>query len=193
MSMEMDNQIEAILFWKGEALSIAELARMLKVPSGEIKKGLAELQVKLSNRGLTIVRTDNEVALVTAPSAAPLLEQLQKEELSKDIGRAGLETLSIILYRSPISRRDIEYIRGVNSTSILRTLLIRGLIEREHGTADERVFNYSPTIALLSMLGIGNREKLPEFEIIKNEMDQFEKSINDIPGAENKETEENAE
>lgn len=182
--MELDTQIEAILFWKGESLSIAELARMLKVSSGDIKHGLATFQEKLANRGLALVRTDNEVALVTAPASSLVIERLQKEELSKDLGKAAAETLSIILYRAPVSRRDIEYIRGVNSTSILRTLLIRGLIERDQEKTDERIFIYQPTISLLSLLGVRNREELPEYELIKKELDHIKEDKENLADTE---------
>jgi segregation and condensation protein B len=72
----------------------------------------------------------------------------------KDLGKAGLETLSIILYQGPISRAEIDYIRGVNSNFILRNLLIRGLIERVENPHDQRSFLYKPTLELISYLGL---------------------------------------
>ena len=174
--MELDAKIEAILFWKGESVSIAELARFLKVPTGEIKQGLRTLEEKLSGRGIALIRTDNELALATAPEVSSLIAEFQKEELSRELSKAALETLAIILYRSPLSRREIEYIRGVNSVSMLRTLLMRGLIERGVNTNDERVFLYKPTIELLAELGIRGSEELPEFEEIKKELDSFKET-----------------
>jgi len=171
--MELDAKIEAILFWKGEPLTVAELARFLPVPSGELRRALGELEHRLLSTGLRLVQTKDTVALVTAPGAGILIGELRKEELSRDLGKAALETLSIILYRTPISRRDIEYIRGVNSVSILRSLLIRGLIERSQSESYERLFVYRPTVALLSLLGIARTEELPEFDTVKREFDAF--------------------
>ncbi|MDO8564619.1 MAG: SMC-Scp complex subunit ScpB, partial [bacterium] len=173
------------LFWKGEPVSIPELMRMLGKDSGEIKQGLAALKARLTG-GITLVSTGNEYALTTAPEIAPVMERLQKEELEAPLGKASLETLSIILYKAPVSRREIEYVRGVNSTSILRSLLIRGLIERRQNEKDERMparsdfpqenmrgYTYSPTVALLSHLGIRESRELPEFENVERELMQF--------------------
>lgn len=175
MNIELEKQIEAILFWKGEPLTLAELSRSLGVSSVEIKQALRLLEEKLAGRGIALIRTDNEVALATAPEASALLKRLRQEELSADLGKASLETLAIVLYRAPVSRREIEYIRGVNSTSILRSLLIRGLIERVFAEREERAFHYQPTIALQALLGIHERSELPEFAAVQSELMQFVK------------------
>ncbi len=180
--MELDVKIEAILFWKGESVSIAELARLLHVPSGEIKRALKTLGERLQSRGISLVRTDNENALATSKEASPLIAELQKEELSKDLGKAALETLSIILYHSPVSRRKIDYIRGVNSTSIVRSLLIRGLVERVQDEGDIRGFQYRPTIALLSLLGVKTPEELPEYEAVKKEIQSWNAEQQKVEG-----------
>ena len=96
-----------------------------------------------------------------------------KEELSRDIGKAGLETLSIIIYRGPISRREIDYIRGVNSTFIIRNLLIRGLVEKVQAEKDQRSFLYKPTLELLSFLGVRNFEELPDYAAVRVELEKF--------------------
>lgn len=168
--MEFDKQIEAILFWKGESMTLPELCRALKLSSIDVKKGLQSLKEKLQGRGLALIQTEDEYALVTAPDTHELIERLRKEELARDLGKAALETLSIVLYNEKVSRRDIEYIRGVNSTAILRSLLIRGLIERRQNENDERIFLYRPTIDLLSLLGITSSEELPEFKEIRTEL-----------------------
>ncbi len=174
--MEPENQIEALLFWKGEQMSLPELCRALKLPSADVKRGLQSLKEKLQGRGLALIQTEDEYALATAPDMHELIERLRKEDLAKDLGKAALETLSIILYKGKASRRDIEYIRGVNSTAILRSLLIRGLIERRQSEDDERVFLYRPTIDLLSLLGITSAEELPEFQDVRTELAAAEKA-----------------
>ncbi len=122
--MNLSAQLEAILFWKAEPVSLKKLATLLNTDTTTINTGLQELETSLQGRGLTLVRTDDEVMLGTAKEISLLIEQLTKEELTRDLGKAGLETLSIILYQGPISRADIDYIRGVNSQFIVRNLLI---------------------------------------------------------------------
>jgi segregation and condensation protein B len=108
--------------------------------------------------------------LGTAPEASALIEQLTREELSKDLGKAGLETLSIIVYKSPITRADLDYIRGVNSSFILRNLQIRGLVEKITNPADARSFLYRPTFELLQHLGVTRVEDLPEYGTLVDQL-----------------------
>jgi segregation and condensation protein B len=169
-------QLEAILFWKAEPVSLKKLASLLNIGVESIKEGLKELEEKLKGRGLTLVQTDEEVMLGTAKELSPLIEQLTKEELTRDLGKAGLETLSIVLYQGPISRADIDYIRGVNSQFILRNLLIRGLVERVDNPTDARSFLYQTTLQLLSHLGITKREELPEFEKVRADIESYKQA-----------------
>lgn len=171
--MDLSAKIEAILFWKAEPISIKKLASLLNEKPEAVKAGLASLENNLKGRGLTLVQTDEEVMLGTSKELSPLIEQLTKEELTRDLGKAGLETLSIILYQGPISRADIDYIRGVNSQFILRNLLIRGLIERVDNPKDARSYLYKTTLQLLSHLGISKIEALPEYEKVRTEIEAF--------------------
>ncbi len=171
--MDTAAKIEAILFWKAEPVSIKKLATLLNEKPDAIKAGLLELEKNLKGRGLTLVQTDEEVMLGTAKELSPLIEQLTKEELTRDLGKAGLETLSIVLYQGPISRADIDYIRGVNSQFILRNLLIRGLIERVDNPKDSRSYLYKTTLQLLSHLGVAKIENLPEYEKVRAEIESF--------------------
>ncbi|MDO8620192.1 MAG: SMC-Scp complex subunit ScpB [bacterium] len=174
--METEKQLEAILFWKGEPMTLPELCRALKLPSPEVKKALQALKENLSGRGITLIQTEDEIALATVPEMHERIEDLRKEELSRDLGKAALETLSIVLYKGTVSRRDIEYIRGVNSTAILRSLLIRGLILRKQSESDERIFLYHPTVELMSLLGLGSVEELPEYAGVRAELEVAEKT-----------------
>jgi segregation and condensation protein B len=176
MSLSLEAQIEAILFWKAESLSIKKIAHILDKREEEIKQAIVKLHESLSGRGLTLIEIDDEVTLGTSKQAFELIESLQKEELSKDLGKAGLETLSIILYQGPISRTDIDYIRGVNSQFILRNLLIRGLIERIDNPHDQRGFLYKPSLELFSFLGISKKEEVPDFDTVKNDIENFKKN-----------------
>ncbi len=169
----LDAQIEAILFFKAEPLSIKKLAEIFAKSEEEIKIALDSLNQKLQGRGVQLVFKDDEVTLTTASFSAPLIEKLTKEELVRDLGKAGLETLSIIAYKGPISRAEIDYIRGVQSNFILRNLQIRGLIEKITDPKDQRKFLYRPTFELLSFLGISRIEDLPEFEKAKAEFESY--------------------
>lgn len=167
-------RIEALLFFKGEPTSSRFLAAALKLSEAEIQKGLEDLEKNLMEgaRGIVLLRNGGEVTLGTAPIMSPIIEALLKEELVKDLGKAGLETLAVVLYRSPITRSEINYIRGVNSNYILRNLLVRGLIEKdEQSTA--RSIVYKPTFELLSYMGVRSVEELPEYGAVGNAVDSF--------------------
>lgn len=171
--MDLPQKIEAILFWKAEPVTVKKLAQLLDTDVKAIQEGLAALETSLKGRGITLVQTEDEVMLGTAKELSPLIEALTKDELTRDLGKAGLETLSIILYQGPISRANVDYIRGVNSQFVVRSLLIRGLIERADNPEDSRSFLYKPTLQLLSHLGVSKISDLPEFEQVRNEIEAF--------------------
>jgi segregation and condensation protein B len=168
--MNLDQKIEAILFFRGESVSLKKIATILEITPEEAGKGIEILKNRLQTGALTIVTKDDEIMLATRPEAAPLIESLVKEELSRDLGKAGLETLSIVLYKGLISRREIDYIRGVNSQFILRNLLIRGLVEKITDKKDERRFLYRPTFELLQLLGVSSISELPEYTKVQDEL-----------------------
>lgn len=170
MSLPLDAQLEAVLFWKGEPVSLKRLAEILEKDEAAIVAALADLETRIAGSGLTIVRNNDEVMLGTSKEASGLIEKLTKEELVRDLGKAGLETLSIVLYKGPIARRDIDYIRGVNSNFILRNLMIRGLVEKVENPKDQRSFLYRPTFDLLSFMGLNAIKDLPEFETVQAEI-----------------------
>ena len=169
---DCSTEIEAILFWKGEPQSIKKLAVSLGKKEEDILASLEILKEKIKDRGVELVFKDDEVMLGTAAKLSHIIERLTKEELVRDLGKAGLETISIIAYKGPISRAEIDYIRGVQSNFILRNLQIRGLVERVNNPKDARSFLYKPTFELLQFLGVSKIEDLPEFEKVKAEFDQ---------------------
>ncbi len=173
--MTLDAKIESLLFWKGEPMTVEKLADILKKTPEEIGVALDELETKLAGRGVKLVRRENEVLLGSASEMGPTIEALAKEELMRDLGKAGLETLSIVLYRGPVTRRDIDYIRGVNSQFILRNLLVRGLVEKVQNPDDQRTFLYKPTFELLTHMGLGSIGELPEYKGIAAEIEEHEK------------------
>ncbi len=175
-TLPLHAQLEAILFFKAEPLSFEELVTLTKSSKENLQEGLRQLGTILDTRGIRLIETAGTYTLATAPEASTLITELTKEELSRDIGKAGLETLAIILYKGSVTRRDIDFIRGVNSAFIIRNLLVRGLIERVDDTSDKRQFRYRPTVSLLSHLGVSSVAELPEFESIVTELEMTEKT-----------------
>ncbi len=162
--MNLEQKIEAILFFKGEPVNLKKLTDILKVSEQEIKDAILNLKENLQNRGIVLLEKDYEITLGTAPELSEMIENLQKEELSKDLSKATLETLSIVLYKNGATRAEIDYIRGVNSTFSLRALSVRGLVEKIQDPSDNRRFIYKPTFELLSFMGVTKVEELPEYE-----------------------------
>jgi segregation and condensation protein B len=176
MHKEIEKKIEAMLLFKNEPVTLDSMAKSFDVPLSDVREALGSLQEFYKDRGLVIVTTGDEASFGTHPSLSALIEDLQKEELSREIGRAGLETLSIVLYKGPVSRREIDYIRGVNSGFILRNLMIRGLVERIDPQAGERSFSYKPTLKLLEHLGVRKVEDLPEYGTALKKLEEFIKT-----------------
>lgn len=172
----LSSLVEAILFWKGEPQSIKELAKALSTDETSINEALNQLESTLLNRGLILMRNNDEVTLGTSPTASRVIEAITKEELSRDLGKAALETLAIILYKGPVKRSEIDYIRGVNSTFIIRNLLIRGLIQKSQAPNDQRASVYSTSFELLSHLGLSNVKELPDFDQVQEEIKKFKET-----------------
>jgi len=175
--MTLETQLEAILFYKNEPLTIRELSKLLEKDEKEIKESLQNLAKSLEGRGICLIMSEKEVSLATALGLKDLIENIAKDEMSKEIGRAGLETLSIILYNGPISRREVDYIRGVSSAFTLRNLCVRGLIEKELDSKDQRIFRYKSSLALLAHLGLKTIEELPDFEFLKKEITESKEEL----------------
>ncbi len=170
--LSLDAKIEALLFYKGEPVSFKELAKAFKVEDAEIRNAVSMLGEALSHRGLSLVVNEQEVMLGTAKELSSFFEELRKEELNKELSRASLETLSIVLYKEKVSRADIDYIRGVNSGFILRNLQVRGLVDKTVDAKDSRISVYGPSLELLSYLGVSNVSELPDYETIVNNLQQ---------------------
>ncbi len=171
----LSSLIEAVLFSQGSPVSIPRLAKLFKKNKEEVLDALGKLEDELSGRGISLVKKEDKVMLASAPEAGEIIKDIFKEDLSSEVGKAGLETLSIILYMSPVSRKDIDNIRGVNSSYILRNLLIKGLIEKDNDD-NSRGFLYKPTFQLMSYLGIEKIEDLPDYKHHKEEIENLNKN-----------------
>lgn len=170
--MNLEQKIEAVLFYKNEPTEIKFLVKILDSEEKEVREALANLGHSLEKRGICLIQTDTEASLAASIETKEVIEKITKDEMSKDIGKAGLETLAIILYNGPITRREIDYIRGVNSTFILRNLNIRGLIEREADPSNKKTFKYRGSLDLLAHLGIKNIEELPQYDLLRKKVEE---------------------
>jgi segregation and condensation protein B len=169
--MTPDQQLEAILFYKAQPLNKNELMKLLALEDEAFATAVDSLRNRLPSGATRLLETETELSLVTAPEHDELIESLRRNELKRDIGKAGAETLAIVLYRGPLTRAEIDRIRGVNSAYIVRNLQVRGLIER--GTNPKRT-EYQATSQLLAHLGITHKRELPNYESILNQLDTFE-------------------
>ena len=157
--------LEALLFIHGEPVTYKKITAVLDIEKEEAEALAGELKKRLEDpaRGLQLVSDREKVQLATKPEWNTILESFVREELTEDLSPASLETLSIIAYLGPISRTRIEYLRGVNSSVILRSLMIRGLIERFPDPEHSASFLYRLTFDAMKHLGIQQKEDLPDF------------------------------
>jgi segregation and condensation protein B len=153
----------AILFASGEPIERKRLATLLDMKEEELKPVLETLAKLLKGSGVTLIETDNEVELRTAPEAVSFVKKLRESELSRDLGKASMETLAIVAYQKGATRGEIDWVRGVNSSASLRTLLLRGLIEGKEDERDKRRIRYSLTTEALAHLGLTCVENLPRY------------------------------
>jgi segregation and condensation protein B len=177
--INLDAHIEALLFLKGEPMSFKELAKILDIQENEARSAADFLREKLLGRGIQLIQKDNSLMLATSPESANFTRNLIQEEFSPQLSRAGLEVLSIVVYKGPISRSSIDYIRGVNSAFCLRNLLVRGLLERKLNPQDNRSYLYHSSFQLLQHLGIKNVNELPEFRNLNEQIEDFINKGND--------------
>ncbi|OGI64536.1 hypothetical protein A3H53_02550 [Candidatus Nomurabacteria bacterium RIFCSPLOWO2_02_FULL_40_10] len=175
--MDLEKKIEAILFWKGEPMSRKKLSEVLKAGEEEINAGLEKLKENLKERGVVLLENDGELTLGTAPELSDLIENLQKEELNKELSKASLETLSIVLYKNGVNRAEIDYIRGVNSSFTLRALSVRGLVEKILDPKDNRRYIYKPSFELLSFMGVKSVEELPDYTEVSGSINIAAKNL----------------
>jgi len=168
-------QIEALLFALGEPLARRDLTAMLRADLSDIEPAIAELRDR-TGHGIVLVDDGVHVELRAAPEAADLIERIRREEYARDIGRAGQEALAAILYRGPLSRAQIDFIRGVNSSQTLRTLAMRGLVRKLPNPRDERSFLYEATTELLAQLGVTDKTALPSYEEVRAKLEALERA-----------------
>jgi len=166
--------VEAILFVSPEPITAAQISSLLKITPREVKNALEELESHYQGRGIRLQYHKKKIQITSAPEAAPILENMLELETTSTLSQAALEALSIVAYQQPITRPQIDSIRGVNSDGVLRTLLNKGLID-DVGRADGpgRPILYSTTTEFLKHFGLSSYEELPplDFEDIQQTTD----------------------
>lgn len=171
---EIEKKIEALLFISGGGMTLHALATRLKQSESDIKRAVEALKAHLKeSHDLVIVEHDHTVGLATSSHISSLVEEFAREEFSGDLTRSALETLAIVAYKGPIRRADIDYIRGVNSSFMIRNLLMRGLIERARDENDSRSYAYRVSTEFLKFLGLTSLEDLPDYGTLAERLEEF--------------------
>jgi segregation and condensation protein B len=162
-------RLEAALFWSAGALRVKALAEATGESREAVEAALGELSAALEGRGVSLVRSGDEACLVTASGAAALVAKMRRDELDRELTKAAAETLSAVAYAGPISRAELEHLRGVNCAAALRALSARGLVEREGGDEATRG-RYRATTELLASMGAKRAQDLPAYEDTRREL-----------------------
>jgi segregation and condensation protein B len=173
MPEEQDNRaakLEALLFVYGDSLTQKKALGVLGITAQQFVEAKEQLQKNLNERGsgLTLFEHDDSLQLVTRAQYAGLLQAVVKAEMNESLTPASLETLAIIAYAGPVTRAEIDYIRGVNSSYTVRALSLRGLVDRETDPKRANVFLYRPSADLLRHLGATSVAELPDYERIRS-------------------------
>lgn len=159
--------VEAVLFVADRPVAVTELAKILEVPKPMVERALGDLAESLTGRGVRLARRNGTVQMVSAPEAAPVVQRFLGLAQDGRLSRPALETLSIIAYRQPLTRPEIEALRGVSCEGVIRTLLARELIEAlgRRATVGNPV-EYGTTFQFLAYFGLTSVAELPPIEAL---------------------------
>lgn len=162
---ELAKIIEAILFVSGEPVQLGAVARALEVTELEVSAAADELAIDYdyNRRGICLKRFGSHIQLSTRPDYAPQIEKLLQPIQKQSLSQAALETLAVVAYKQPVTRLDIEAVRGVKCDYSVQSLMNKGLIE-EVGRKETlgRPILYGTTDAFLSHFGLTSLEDLPQ-------------------------------
>jgi segregation and condensation protein B len=159
----MLENIVTLLYLSGEPVSYAYIAELCGVTKEEVLATLPQIDATLHTLGLQLLRTDTEVSIVTNASQSAFVEKFWKEDLKGELTSATLQVLTLVAYIGPCTRHDVSFIRGVQSTQSIRTLTVRGLIEKKGEVC-------SLSSDAMKHLGITEVSQLPEYESIRKEL-----------------------
>ncbi len=193
--MSTKSKIESLLFISAKPMSIKQLVELIFKKSTkkkaelekEVKKAGDELveDYKKNDRGVQIIKNGNKYQMVSSPENAKIIQNFIQDETSGELSRPSLETLTIIAYRGPITKTELDRIRGVNCALILRNLLIRGLIEVNNDKSKKENY-YNVSFDFIRFLGINDLTELPDYEKL-NKDDTLDRVLENNKEQENQE------
>jgi len=165
----LSSKIESLLFIAARPMNVKKLAEICEADREDVLKILDELAefYNKGQRGIRLLRNGNDVQLTTAPDVSRLVQDFIKDETTGEMTKPSLEALTVIAYRGPITKAELEQIRGVNCSLILRNLMMRGLVEM-NGEPGEPQTTYRVTMDFLRFLGVAGVEDLPDFEKLRS-------------------------
>lgn len=164
--LSLEAKLEAMLFVAPATVSVKQLAEALEVTPREVEKALEILEAGYAERGIRLQRHKGELRLTSAPQTAPLVERFLDLEATTRLSHAALECLAIVAYQQPVTRPQIDAVRGVNSDTAMRSLLTHGLIEEIGRTESAgRPILYATTAEFLQHFGISKLEELPPLNL----------------------------
>jgi len=160
----LEHILEALLFYTAKELSFKELSSLSGRAVSDVKQALITLQNTYANRGITLIVNKQKAFLVTSEKVAGIIAKLHSDEAEKPLSKAALETLSVVAYHGPVTRMEIDYIRGVNSTYSLRNLMVRGLIDK---VKDGATVRYTASTDTYRFMGVSSQQELPDFAVVR--------------------------
>lgn len=168
--MNLTGKIESVLFVASKPMSMRKIAELLGVEQDAVKAEVETLkqQYNTEARGIQIAQHAGSVQMVTSPLNAKVVADFLKDERSGELTRPSLETLTIIAYRGPLPKAEIDLIRGVNCSLILRNLMIRGLINA-YEDKERMSTMYEITFDFLRHLGVRDVSELPNYSSLTHD------------------------
>ena len=171
--MSLRSEIESVLFVSSRPLSYKRLVEVTGAKKADIVEAVDALAQDYGSRegsGVVVLRNGEEVQLATSPEHAEMIKGFLKDETFGELTRPALETLTIVAYRGPMTKAELEQVRGINCSMILRNLLIRGLVEtKEEARPEGQTTLYGVTFDLIRYLGIRQVSELPDYEALRSE------------------------
>lgn len=162
---EILKKLEAVLFFQGMPMSRKKLQNLLSCSDSDLEDEISKLKEIRSDTGVVILDDGVNLTLVSNPNVSEFIEGIRKVEATSPLSKASQETLSIISYAGPISKFDLDFLRGVNTQYTIRRLFVRGLIREEK---QEKTRLLSVTTEFLSHTGVNSVKELEDYDAIRN-------------------------
>lgn len=174
---KLKSQIESLLFVSNQPFSVRQLVNITKADKDKVEESVKQLMNEYNSegRGVNIQKIDDKLQMVSSGDNAKIIKDFLKQEVTGELSRPALETLTIVAYRGPIVKAELEQIRGVNCSVILRNLMIRGLVESFEDKKKMQT-SYNITLDFLKHLGLNEQSQLPDFERL-NSSDAIDKVL----------------